>query len=289
MGISPDRMIYANPVKTPKGLAAARLAGVYKFTYDSESEIYKMAEHVPGSTVLLRVRINNSDAMIDLNKKFGANPEEAIHLLRLARDNGLNVAGLCFHVGSGSLSVKSYINALVTCRHIFDEAKCHGFDMKYLDIGGGFTSLLNDQEVDIANILSTLNVALAGYFPGVEIWSEPGRFICSTAMNLITSVIGVTVRDNNKWYFLDEGLYGTFSGIAFDHWEPELITFKDIEKIPITFAGPSCDSMDILMRDKLVEPLNIGETILVPNCGAYSVVTATNFNGFEKAKIIIHK
>jgi len=289
MGVSSDHIIYANPVKTPSGLSTAKLAGIYKFTYDSESEVYKLAREVPGSQVLLRIKMENSDALIDLNKKFGADVKEAISLLKLARNNNLNVVGLCFHVGSGSLNVEAYINALIVCRKIFDEAIKEGFNMQYLDIGGGFTSFLNDQEVDIELIFKTLNIALIKYFPDIEIWAEPGRFICANASNLITSVIGTTIRNNKQWYFLDEGIYGTFSGVIFDYWNPQFITFKNQDKIYSTLAGPSCDSMDIIVRDQLMESLEIGDLILTPNCGAYSTVTATNFNGFSKAKIIIYK
>ena len=50
-------------------------------------------------------------------------------------------------------------------------------------------------------------------FPDTEIWAEPGRFMCGTVSNLITSVIGTQTRNGNQWYFLDDGLYGTFSGL----------------------------------------------------------------------------
>ena len=81
MGIAPERMVYANPVKTPSGLKVAKETGVYKFTFDSESEIGKMAKAIPGGTVLLRVRVDNPRALVDLNKKFGAHPDDVLHLL----------------------------------------------------------------------------------------------------------------------------------------------------------------------------------------------------------------
>jgi ornithine decarboxylase len=50
MGVPGEHMIYANPVKTPRSLKLAAEYGVNKFTFDSESEVYKMAQYVPGKT-----------------------------------------------------------------------------------------------------------------------------------------------------------------------------------------------------------------------------------------------
>jgi len=111
--------------------------------------------------------------------------------------------------------------------------------------------------------------------------------MCGTAVNLITRVIGENERNGQNWYFLDDGIYGTFSGVIFDQWDFKLISFKDGKKIPATFAGPSCDSLDIMFRGKMTEPLEVGDLLLVPVCGAYTSASATTFNGFKKARTVI--
>jgi ornithine decarboxylase len=287
MGVAPERIIYANPIKTASGLATARKTGVRKFTFDSENEISRIAEVIPGGTVLLRIRVQNPEALVDLNKKFGAAPEDALRLLSLARDHGLDVAGLCFHVGSQSTSAKAYLQAIKICRSLFDQAAAAGLKLRYLDIGGGYPIPTPQEKIDVDSMTADIAKALAAYFPDIEIWSEPGRFICGTAVNLITRVIGIQHRDNQQWYFLDEGLYGTFSGVIFDHWDFELETFKRGPHIAATFAGPSCDSFDVMFRDRSTVPLAIDDLILVPNCGAYTSASATTFNGFGKAPIVL--
>jgi ornithine decarboxylase len=287
MGIPAERMVYANPVKTASGLKVAKQIGVYKFTFDSESEISKMAKAIPGGTVLLRVRVDNPNALVDLNKKFGAHPDEVLPLLTLARQQGLDVAGLCFHVGSQSSSADAYLESLKIFRDLFDQAKKAGFDLRILDIGGGFPiPVIENDTIDIVAMLQSINEAVTNYFPDTEIWAEPGRFICGTVANLITRVIGTQKRNGKTWYFLDDGLYGTFSGVIFDHWDFELETFKSGEKIPATFAGPSCDSLDIMFQDKLIPNLEMDDLILVPACGAYTSASATVFNGFAKTRIL---
>ncbi len=287
MGISGDRMLYANPFKTMGGLDACRSAGVSKFTFDSKSEALKLSQHYPGAKVLLRVRIYNSQAVIDLNKKFGADQEKALGLIEYASSLGLDVLGICFHVGSQTLSSEPYINALHKSREIFDQAKDMGYNLSVLDIGGGLPVPGIHDDVDVAQMLNEINDCIEELFEEKEIWSEPGRFICASAVNMLTKVIGVSERNCQTWYFLDEGVYGTFSGVLFDHWDYQLISYRDGQTITATFAGPSCDSLDVICCDRKTPRLEMDDLLLVPMCGAYSSASATTFNGFSKAKTII--
>lgn len=287
LGVDGSRMIYANPMKTVNGLRACRNAGVGKMTFDSAGEIDKMARECPGATVLLRIRIDNSSAHVDLNKKFGAAREQALELLLKARDAGLDAAGIAFHVGSQTTSADPYLYALDIAREIFEEAAAAGMQLRIMDIGGGFPIPEPKVRFNLQEMLNQINARLDEDFPGVEIWAEPGRFICGTAVNLITSVIGVTERGGQLWYFLDEGLYGTFSGVLFDQWDFKLISFKEGEQVAATFAGPSCDSLDIMFRGKMTVRQEEGDLILVPICGAYTSASATTFNGFSKANFVV--
>lgn len=287
LGVDGSRMIYANPMKTVNGLRACRNAGVGKMTFDSAGEIDKMARECPGATVLLRIRIDNSSAHVDLNKKFGAAREQGLELLLKARDAGLDAAGIAFHVGSQTTSADPYLYALDIAREIFEEAAAAGMQLRIMDIGGGFPIPEPKVRFNLQEMLNQINARLDEDFPGVEIWAEPGRFICGTAVNLITSVIGVTERGGQPWYFLDEGLYGTFSGVLFDQWDFKLISFKEGEQVAATFAGPSCDSLDIMFRGKMTVRQEEGDLILVPICGAYTSASATTFNGFSKANFVV--
>ena len=288
MGVEGERLIYANPVKTGAGLKACNECGVHKMTFDSASEIAKIQSACPGTTVLLRLRIDNSSAHVDLNKKFGAARENALDLMLKARDAGLDMAGIAFHVGSQTVSAEPYLHALDIARELFEEAKVAGLELRILDIGGGFPIPEPKVKFNLPEMLQQINARLDEDFPNIEIWSEPGRYICGTAVNLITSVIGVTERGGHPWYFLDEGLYGTFSGVIFDQWDFKLISFKEgKERVAATFAGPSCDSMDIMFRGRMTVPLEVGDLLLVPSCGAYTSASATTFNGFSRARFVI--
>ena len=289
LGIDGSKLIYANPIKTAAGLKACGDAGVNRMTFDSETEIAKIAKECPGATVLLRLRIDNAKAHVDLNKKFGAPKEKALSLLTAAQATGLDVAGIAFHVGSQTVVADPYLEALDIVRQIFEEAKkTAGLQLRVVDIGGGFPIPAPGVHFNLATMLDQIKARLDEDFPNTEIWAEPGRYMCGTAVNLITSVIGVNERNGQVWYFLDDGIYGSFSGVIFDQWDFKLISFKHTGKRhQATFAGPSCDSLDIMFRGKLTEPLEVGDLLLVPICGAYTSASATTFNGFKKAQIAI--
>lgn len=288
MGIDGSRIIYANPVKTRAGLLACNSCGVRRMTFDSATEIEKIKALCPNATILLRLRIDNKAAHVDLNSKFGAAREDALQLMLKAQAAGLNMAGIAFHVGSQTVVSDPYLQALDTTRELFAEAKAAGLNLHIVDLGGGMPIPEEKVKFNLPEMLKQISARLDEDFPEAEIWCEPGRYICGTAVNLITSVIGVTNRGGMPWYFLDEGLYGTFSGVLFDQWDFKLLSFKKgVKKVRATFAGPSCDSLDVMFRGVMTAPLEMGDLLLVPACGAYTSASATTFNGFSKAKFIV--
>ena len=284
LGVEGARMIYANPVKTSEGLQTAARLGVRRMTFDDANEVWKMAELSPGAEVLVRIRIRNEKALVDLNAKFGAEAEEAISLLRLARDAGLTPKGVAFHVGSQSLSAEAYEEAILISRHIFDEAEAAGLPLSMLDIGGGFPIPIAGTEPDVETMMERISRQIDQLFPKTEIWAEPGRFFIGTAVNLVTSVIGVKRRGEELWYTIDDGLYGTLSGAIFDHWTYSFEAFREGPSRRATVLGPSCDSIDFVGRDVALPELLQGDLVLVPDCGAYTSASATTFNGFSKAE-----
>ncbi len=138
-----DRVIYANPIKAIETLAQL---DQYKplVTYDNHEEVIKIARHAPHAGLVLRLRVPNTGSMVELSSKFGALPGEAVDLIAFAHNNKLEVEGLSFHVGSQCTNVQNYIQALHLASGVFQEAKARGFELKLLDIGGGFPAHYDD-------------------------------------------------------------------------------------------------------------------------------------------------
>lgn len=287
IGVSGERMIYANPVKAFEGLATARELKVKRMTFDSLTEIKKMKIGQPEAEVLLRIQIENSTALVDLNSKFGVSPEKAPMLWRAAKEQGLDMAGLCFHVGSQAETAEAYQRAILICRKLFDQAKEEGIHFRVLDIGGGFPISTDEYSPDYKTYFEEIGSLLDEHFSNTELFAEPGRFLCGEAGTIITSVIGETERRGKPFYTLDDGLYGAFSGKIFDHWKFQPRFERAGELVPSILAGPSCDSIDIVGDDVLVPALEVGDILVVDNAGAYTYASSSTFNGFSRIRVIL--
>src|SRR5215475_2832320 len=189
-----DRIIYANPIKAVETL---KQLDPYKplVTYDNHEEVLKIARYAPHSGLVLRVRVPNTGSMVELSSKFGALPGEAVDLIAFAHNNKLEVEGLSFHVGSQCTNVQNYIQALHLAAGIFSEAKTRGFDLKLLDIGGGFPAHYDDTVPAFKSLARTINAEIDRLFPRpIEILAEPGRFLVASAATAVAQIIGKAVR-----------------------------------------------------------------------------------------------
>ncbi len=285
-----NKIFYSTPVKKRSEISYFYKEGINLFVFDNDIEIEKIAQCAPKSQVMLRIQTKNKNSLIDLSLKFGAEPKDALYLLEKARNMGLYPRGICFHVGSQCLSPESYKEAIKLCHSIFEAAAERGIHLDLLNIGGGFPIGYRKKVPDITTFCKTINEALKYYFYGrfdVDVVAEPGRFICADAFTLVTRVIGKSIRNNKIWYYIDDGLYGSFSGRIYDKGDYLILTEKDGYKVPSVLAGPTCDSFDIIYEDYELPDLKIDDLILVPGMGAYTIVSASNFNGFKRAKVVV--
>ena len=291
LGASPSKIIFANTIKTPEDIEFAKKRKVKLMTFDNEPELYKLAKHCPGAHVLARIKVANQGSVVELSLKFGADPEQAFFLLKKAKSLGLVPAGISFHVGSQSTNVENYLQALDISADIFDKSKEEGMPLKIMDIGGGFPIQHFDNEVGInfERMASQIKKHINSLFDkNVKFIAEPGRFLVGPAGTLVTQVIGRTFRNNKNYYYLNDGIYGDFSGMIFDHCRYEFKTLRRGQKFLSTLAGPTCDSLDTLSLNEEIAELYVGDVVYVKNIGAYSCASATmGFNGFPPGKIIM--
>src|SRR6266540_588762 len=128
-----DKIIYANPTKPTETLEELNQ---YKplVTFDNLEEIQKIKKHAPNAGLVLRLKVPNTGAMVELSSKFGASPGEAVDLILAADKAGLTVEGLSFHVGSQTTNFDNYVQALALSANIFQEARDRGYTkMNLLD------------------------------------------------------------------------------------------------------------------------------------------------------------
>ena len=281
-----DRIIYANPIKANETLEQL---DPYKplVTYDNHDEVIKIARYAPNSGLVLRLRVPNTGSVVELSGKFGALPGEAVDLIAFAHNNKLNVEGLSFHVGSQCTNVQNYVQALHLAAGVFSEAKSRGFELKLLDIGGGFPAHYDDTVPAFKSLAKTINTELDRLFPApIEILAEPGRFLVASAATAVAQIIGKAVRGGKLCYYLNDGVYHTYSGVIFDHCQYHLKSFRKGPTQICSVFGPTCDALDTISLAEELPDMELGELLYADNMGAYAAASSTFFNGFPPAKIV---
>jgi ornithine decarboxylase len=282
-----SKIIFAHPCKYISHIKYAKQNGVDMLTFDSEEELYKIREHHPKARLLLRLAVDDSQSLCKLNIKFGCKLENARKLIEIAAHSGLNLIGFSFHVGSGCKSADTYYDALRICNKATDIAYEYGFNTEIIDIGGGFVAEHAADGVSFERIADKVNEGIDDFFGHTDIQfiAEPGRFMVQKSHTLVVCVIGKKKTDSGFIYYLNDGVYGSFNCIIFDHQEPDLIPVKMMENAavwPSQIFGNTCDSLDEIKKNVLLPELQVGDFLYVKNFGAYtSSAKSDGFNGYK--------
>jgi len=282
-----DKIIYANTIKPIETL---RTLDQYKplVTFDNREELKKIREHALHAGLVLRLRVPNTGSMVELSSKFGADPGEAVDLISEAFALGLVVEGLSFHVGSQCTNFENYMQALQLSANIIEEAETRlDRKIRILDIGGGFPVKYHPGVKSLKTLAKKLNTEIKRLFPSdMQILAEPGRFLVANACTLVAKVIGKAVRDGKPCYYINDGVYHTYSGQIFDHCTYPVLSLKGGERHISAVFGPTCDSFDTITLSAELPDLEIGDLVFSENIGAYSIASSTYFNGFPPAKVV---
>jgi ornithine decarboxylase len=288
----PGRIIFANPCKMTSQIRYARANDVDMMTFDCEEELYKIKLYHPYAKLILRLAVDDSNSICKFNKKFGCKLDQVIDLLSFAKTMKLNVVGFSFHVGSGCMSTDGFYNAIQECRKAVDIANSINVKISIIDIGGGFPG--TDEKINFDDIASKINRAITDFFcsevedESVKFIAEPGRYFAQKSHTLVLNVIGKKIvcdEYNNKTiiYYLNDGVYGSFNCLHFDHAQITILPFneREEEKQKSIIFGPTCDSIDLIAENIMLPELAIGEWVYVENFGAYTVAASSGFNGFK--------
>ncbi|HEV3365654.1 MAG TPA: type III PLP-dependent enzyme [Acidimicrobiia bacterium] len=293
-GAAPADLLYSNPVKAPDQIAEAATAGLYRFAFDSESELRKIAAHAPGASVYARLRVDDHTSLFPLSRKFGTSVEAAGDLLLLASSLGLVPYGLTFHVGSQCTNPMAWEGAIEQCGAVMRRLLRAGTRLEMLNVGGGFPARYTAPVPDVSLIAAVITGALRRlpYQPGL-LAAEPGRYLVAESGVLAATVIGVDQRDGERWVYLDVGGYnGMMEAVQTGgRWHFPLLTSRPdhfkAETVPTTVTGPSCDSSDTLFYGAALPfGLELGDRVYIGTAGAYTSSYASSFNGFPPPRLL---
>ena len=288
-GVPSERTIHTHPIKRDSDIRDALAYGCTVFVVDNINELEKFIAYKDQAEILVRLSFRNKDAFADLSKKFGCSPEAAIDIISLAQQLGIRIKGLSFHVGSQSPNPTKYVEAINASAKVVKQVAELGLPaLSTLDIGGGFPVPYSADVLPIDVFCAPINIALAQLPETMQIIAEPGRFIVASSVTSVASVMGQATREGKTWYYLDDGVYGSFSGLMFDEAAYPIDSAKqDSERFESVLAGPTCDSIDVISDSIMLPKLNNGDLIISRMMGAYTLATATDFNFFKRAEVVV--
>ena len=289
----PSRIIFANPCKMSSQIRYARSNDVDLMTFDCEEELYKIKLYHPYAKLVLRLAVDDSNSRCKFNKKFGCKLSQVEELLNIVKTLKLDVVGFSFHVGSGCTSANTFYDAINESKKACAIAEKIGINISIIDIGGGFPGI--DKNIKFEDIAKRINDGMTDFFQSelenncIQFIAEPGRYFAEPSHTLVLNVIGKkNVIDDDTGekiiiYYLNDGIYGSFGCIYFDHNNPTILPFNERnDKVHKSrLFGPTCDSIDLIANEIMLPELAIGEWIYIENFGAYTIASSSNFNGFK--------
>lgn len=297
-GIGSDSIVFANPCKTVRDIECAKGNDVTTTVVDSVEEVEKLAENGWKGSTLIRIKVEDSGSKCQFSSKFGAELNDVPRIAIACGRWKIPVDGISFHVGSECMNPLQYEWAL---NDAYKVLRWCGRRSPIIDIGGGFVP---ETFGEVAKVVRESLVSGPLYI------AEPGRFFSSRSQDLLVKVIGKKAGAGGRgWrYTIDESLYGQFSNIAFDHAKPEWTVIESgeegvgrvggVRKVgksdikaqrrpqPGVIFGRTCDSLDVIEKRDDMPELFVGDWLYFRAMGAYTGVTASEFNGFPKPMIV---
>lgn len=287
-------LCFMHPVKSSVAIREAyEQHGVRVFSLDSLEELEKITEatgHAEDLTLCVRLRVSSEYSELSLASKFGCDLTNAAELLQATRQVADSL-GVCFHVGSQSMSPHAYVQALERVRASIVDASVL---VDIIDVGGGFPSIYPGMEPppleDYFGVIDRTYESLPVSY-SAELWCEPGRALCAEYNSMIVRV----ERRRGTELYINDGAYGALFDAAHVGWRfPVRVLRNDvanndgaeIELEPFSFYGPTCDDMDHMDGPfELPADIRAGDYIEIGMLGAYGAAMKTAFNGFGATEV----
>jgi ornithine decarboxylase len=289
-GAAAESISYGNTIKKCADIAYAYARGVRLFATDSEPDLDNIAAMAPGSRVFCRILVDNKGSRTPFGRKFGCPPETAVHLLRRARDLGLDPYGVSFHIGSQQIDPGAWEHGIAGAREVFDGLAAENVALRMVNLGGGLPAVYTDSAPPLADYAARIEQSLDQHFgtDRPELLIEPGRHVVGDAGVLRCEVVLVTPESgasDRRWVYLDVGRYNGLAETEGEAISYRVRTSRDGDPAgPVVLAGPTCDGDDVLyQRTRYELPLTLrgGDRVDLLSAGAYTAsYSAVGFNGF---------
>ena len=280
IGVPAAEIFYSNPMKSRAYLEYAAAKGVEWYVLDSIEELRKIFSVKPDAKMYLRIDTPNIGSDWPLAGKFGTHLGDINEIIQEAASLKADLAGVTFHVGSQCRDPQNWRVGIERAKKVFAEMQLVGLNPRLLNIGGGYPVRHIKPIPSIEVIAEVINEAITDLPDSIRIMAEPGRYLVSDSAYFVCRVVGTATRNGKRWMYWDAGMFGGViemtEGLRYD-----ILTDRKGNQISWSVAGPTCDSVDILMQDLMLpNDIQEGDFIYIPNAGAYTTAYASNFNGF---------
>ncbi|XP_062449879.1 antizyme inhibitor 2 isoform X3 [Rhea pennata] len=300
IGVPADKIFYSSPCKQVAHIKYAANHGVRLMTFDNEVELNKVARSHPRASIpslcrmLLGIATDFSPSPCR-SVTFGATLTSCRHLLEMAKEQAVEVVGISFHLGSHCLDPQAFAQSVAEAQLAFEMGMELGYQMRILDIGGGFPSP-EDTRAQFEEIAAAINSALDLYFPegcGVEVVARPGRYYVTSAFTFAASVTakeefppgqpGSEEEESGSKksivYHLSDGIYGSFNCVLFDSPCPQPLLYKkpcpDHPSYSSSLRGPPGHAEDRIADGLELPELQVGDWLIFEDMGAYTITASS--------------
>ena len=263
------------------------------FVVDSPEETRKVAEAAPGTSVLCRIVTSGNGSDWPLSRKYGCSTAEAVTVLRLAAELGLDPAGVSFHVGSQQRDPSAWDAPIEASSRVFAALRREGLAPWLLDLGGGFPAALEGGAPALDAYGDAITRSLKRHFAArrPQTLIEPGRSVVADAGRVVTSVVAVVRRGETRWVYLDAGVFTGLVETLDEAIRYRLETDATGPTGPCVLAGPRATAPTCSTRSEPVQlPLALveGDEVVLRSAGAYTTCYSTvGFNGFDPLPTVL--
>lgn len=287
LGVPAAEIFYSNPMKSRSYLEYAASKGIEWYVLDSIEELQKIVSVKSDAKMYLRIDTPNIGSDWPLAGKFGTHLADINNIINEAGRLKADLAGVTFHVGSQCRNPQNWRVGIERAIKVFADMFEAGLNPRLLNIGGGYPVRHKKPIPAIEVIADVINAAIAELPETVQIIAEPGRYLVSDSAYFICQVVGTATRNGKRWMYWDAGVFGGMIEVT-EGLTYEVLTDRTGICVPWSIAGPTCDSVDVLMHEVML-PADIqeGDLIYVPNTGAYTTAYASNFNGFPLPDVFV--
>jgi len=292
-GFSAADIVFTGVGKSPAELESAVPLGLKAINVESAGELARVEAIAArlGLTARVALRVNpDIDAKshphistgLKINK-FGIPLDDVRALFEsIGKRRSLKLVALHVHIGSQVTTTEPLARSAALVAELVAELRQrHSQDvsLEYVDLGGGLGISYDGRAVPTVEEYATALLNAVGP-TGLPIVIEPGRAIVGPSAALVARVIDLKPRNaESQFAVLDAGmaelmrpaLYNAYHGV-------EPVSRRSGSEKQYELVGPICESADVVARDRVLPPLEVGDVVAIRDAGAYGSAMASNYN-----------